>query len=93
LEREAITKARVNWNLFRSIILSSHAEKCAVCRLPISSLLVATHIVPWSIDPNVRMNPCNGICLSSLHDRAFDRGLLNIDADHQIRMRDRRGLQ
>jgi RNase P/RNase MRP subunit p30 len=51
LDREAITKVRVNWNLFRSIILSSDAEKCAVCRLPISSLLVASHIVPWLIDP------------------------------------------
>ena len=86
LDRESVTKVRVNQHLFRSIILSSYTSKCAVCRLPISSLLVASHIVPWSIDANVRMNPCNGICLCSLHDRAFDRGVLNIGADYQIRI-------
>jgi putative restriction endonuclease len=32
------------------------------------------------------MNPHNGICLCSLHDRAFDKGLLIVDLKYQIRV-------
>jgi len=35
-------------------------------------LLVASHIVPWRSDPGNRLNPKNGLCLSAIHDRAFD---------------------
>ncbi|MFY1027324.1 HNH endonuclease [Actinobacillus seminis] len=31
-----------------------------------------------------RLNPHNGICLNSIHDRAFDRGLITIDTDYKI---------
>jgi putative restriction endonuclease len=75
---------RVNQHLFRSIILAGYSFQCAVCTLPISSLLVAAHIVPWSRDKSLRMNPRNGICLCTLHDRAFDAGLLVISAHYRI---------
>jgi putative restriction endonuclease len=84
LDRMAITKVRVNQYLFRSIVLAGYREQCAVCELPIARLLVASHIVPWSLDPSIRMNPCNGICLCSLHDRAFDAGLMTISTDFRI---------
>src|SRR5206468_4269040 len=58
--------------------------ECAVCTLPIPTLLVAAHIVPWSTDKSQRMNPCNGICLCSLHDRGFDTGILVIDANYRV---------
>ena len=35
-------------------------------------LLVASHIIPWSENKEERLNPTNGICLSSLYDKAFD---------------------
>lgn len=79
LDREAITKVRVNQGLFRSIILSGYREECAVCGLPVLGLLVACHIVPWALDPRNRMNPRNGICMCSLHDRAYETGILLID--------------
>ena len=28
-----------------------------------------------------RLNPCNGICLSALYDKAFDQGLITISPD------------
>src|SRR5665647_2819139 len=59
-------------DFFRSLILSVYNEQCAICNMPVRRLLVASHIVPWSVDPSQRMNPRNGICLCSLHDRAFD---------------------
>jgi len=84
LEREAVTKVRVNQHLFRSIVLSGYRGMCAVCQLPMVPLLVASHIVPWSTDKLQRMNPRNGICLCSLHDRAFDTGILHVQEDYTI---------
>jgi putative restriction endonuclease len=86
LDREAVTKVRVNQRLFRSIILTGYREECAVCRLPIRCLLVASHIVPWAADPGNRMNPRNGICFCSLHDRAYEAGIMLIDPDLVIRL-------
>ncbi len=86
LDREAVTKVRVNQHLFRSIILSSYREECAICRLPVVGLLVASHIVPWSVDRHNRMNPRNGICLCSLHDRAYETGIVLIDAECVVRL-------
>ena len=65
LDKESVTKVRVNQHLFRSIVLAGYGGECAVCRLPIPQLLVASHIVPWSVDLRERMNPRNGICLCS----------------------------
>ena len=84
LEREAVTKVRVNQHFFRSLILAGYRARCAVCELPLRPLLVASHIVPWSVDRTLRMNPHNGICLCTLHDAAYDKGLLLIAADYEI---------
>jgi hypothetical protein len=64
--------------------MSGYGSRCAVCELPLSALLVASHIVPWCVDKAERMNPQNGICLCVIHDRAFDKGLLLIGADYKI---------
>ncbi len=88
LDRQAITQVRVNQHFFRSLILASYRSRCAVCELPIPELLVASHIVPWSVDPSLRMNPTNGICLCSLHDRAFDTGILIFTEEYTITVRD-----
>lgn len=84
LDQERMTKVRVNQNFFRTMILAGYRSSCAVCEMPLTSLLVAAHIIPWSIDRSKRMNPHNGICLCVLHDKAFDRGLLVFDEDLRI---------
>jgi HNH endonuclease len=84
LDRSAVTRVRVNQHFFRSLVISGYRGRCAVCELPITALLVASHIVPWCVDMGARMNPENGICLCVIHDRAFDRGLLMINADYRI---------
>lgn len=84
LDRQASTKVRVNQHFFRSMIVAGYRSRCAVCELPLRQLLVASHIVPWSVDGSERMNPCNGICLCTIHDRAFDTGLLLIGGDYRV---------
>ena len=83
-ERETIIKARVNQSFFRSTILSSYNQKCCITGLSIPDFLVASHIVPWKSDEKNRLNPHNGLCLNSIHDRAFDRGFITITPDFKV---------
>jgi putative restriction endonuclease len=82
--KESIVKTRVNQNFFRKMILSSYDRTCCITGIAITELLVASHIIPWSLDPKNRMNPQNGLCLNALHDKAFDVGLITVDENYHI---------
>lgn len=77
-ERESIIRQRVNQYAFRDMVLAIYDKKCAITGIDIPDLLVASHIIPWSEDTEQRLNPENGICLSPLYDKAFDRGLIGV---------------
>ncbi|MEM7680419.1 MAG: HNH endonuclease [Planctomycetota bacterium] len=64
---------------FRSAVLVGYKQRCALTGLSVTSLLNASHIIPWSVSEGRRSDPRNGICLNALHDRAFDRGLMTFD--------------
>jgi putative restriction endonuclease len=85
-EREVIIRQRVNQSFFRSTILSSYNTKCCITGLSITDFLVSSHIIPWSKDEINRLNPHNGLCLNSIHDRAFDKGFITISADYKIKV-------
>lgn len=85
-EKERIVKIRVNQSDFRQRILASYNERCCITGISITSLLVASHIIPWSKNIQERLNPRNGICLNNIHDKAFDNGLLTITADYKIKL-------
>jgi len=80
-ERVAYVKTRVNQNFFRGMILANYHGKCSITGIDIPDLLIASHIIPWSENQQERLNPQNGICLSALYDKAFDRGLISFDDD------------
>lgn len=77
-------QARIKQSFFRKAVLSSYGGRCCMTRISESRLLVASHIVPWKVDPKNRLNPRNGLCLSALHDKAFDRGLITITDDFLV---------
>lgn len=81
----ARVQVRVRQSFFRKTILSSYESRCCMTGLADSRLLVASHIVPWAKDEKNRLNPANGLCLSSLHDKAFDRGLITVTPDFVIK--------
>lgn len=83
-ERESLVKTRVNKSFFRKTILASYDNHCCITGISIPELLVAGHIVPWAVDKENRMNPCNGLCLNALHDKAFDKGLITITPEYQV---------
>ncbi|TRX63987.1 HNH endonuclease [Carboxylicivirga sp. M1479] len=83
-ERTSYIKTRVNQHFFREVVLSNYSSSCAITGISIPSLLIASHIKPWAQDENNRLNPGNGICLSALYDKAFDKGLITVDGKYRI---------
>lgn len=81
---EVIVKVRVNQSFFRKAILATYEGKCCITGTNIPELLRASHIIPWSIKEETRLNPENGLCLDSLHDQAFDQGLITLDTDYRV---------
>ena len=77
-------KTRVNQNIFRQIVLANYEGKCALTGIDLSELLVASHIIPWADNEQERLNPENGICLSSLYDKAFDKGLISFTNEQRV---------
>mgnify|MGYP000887923563 CR=1 FL=1 len=85
-EKERIVRTRINQADFRARILASYNEKCCITGIDIPTLLVASHIIPWSKNHNERLNPKNGLCLNSIHDKAFDKGLITIDENFCVKL-------
>lgn len=78
-ETTASVRVRRGQQFFRQTILNSYGVRCCISGINVPSLLVASHIKPWADHPSERLNPRNGLCLSSLHDAAFDDGLITLD--------------
>jgi hypothetical protein len=79
-EKHRLVKTRLHQAFFRRSVMASYNEVCCMCGLEIENLLVASHIIPWSQNEGLRADPTNGLCLCSIHDRAFDCGLISISA-------------
>ena len=71
---------------FAEAVKANYGYRCAITGIGTKDFLVAAHIVPWSADQGVRLDPSNGICLSLLVDRAFEKGHLLIEDDLTIRI-------
>ena len=82
--RTAEVEVRKKQYIFRRMVLSSYVSTCCMSGLSEPRLLVASHIIPWNKNIENRLNPKNGLCLSVLHDKAYDRGLLTVLPDYTI---------
>ena len=78
-EMTANVKLRRGQEYFRDAVLNNFGGRCGVTKLAVRELLIASHILPWGTHAAERLNVRNGICLSRLHDAAFDRGLIAFD--------------
>jgi putative restriction endonuclease len=83
-ETTALVRVRRGQQFFRQTILNSYGVSCRISDINVPRLLVASHIKPWRDFPNHRLDPRNGLCLSTLHDAAFDDGLITIDANFRL---------
>jgi len=86
LDKEKATSARINQSFFRNAVLSAYNHRCCISGIQLDSLLIASHIKPWSeSNPfTERTNPSNGLCLNALYDKAFDNGLITILPNYTI---------
>ena len=86
--RQVLSAQRIKQHFFRRAVLSSYRGRCCMSGASESRLLIASHIVPWSRDKSNRLNPSNGLCLSAIHDRAFDKGLISLTDDGHVILSD-----
>ncbi|MBK8039389.1 MAG: HNH endonuclease [Verrucomicrobiaceae bacterium] len=77
-------KVRRGQEYFRSAVLNNFGGRCGVSQLGLQELLIASHILPWGAHASERLNVRNGLCLSRLHDAAFDRGLITFDEELRL---------
>jgi predicted restriction endonuclease len=87
--RNTVISVRIGQQFFRKAVLSSYLNVCCISGVSIPQLLVASHIIPWAESKENRLNPSNGLCLSAIHDKAFDKGFLTITPDYTILISDR----
>src|SRR6267142_4322371 len=83
-EATANIKVRRGQQFFRQTILNAYGVRCCITGINVPRLLVASHIKPWRDFPKERLDPRNGLCLSSLHDAAFDAGLITLDKNLRV---------
>jgi hypothetical protein len=88
-ETTTARKVRRGQEYFRQAVLNNFGGKCGVTGLSIRELLIASHILPWGKHPTERLNIRNGLCLSRLHDAAFDAYLIAFDSDYRLRLSSR----
>lgn len=82
--RQVIVQQRIKQEFFRRAVLASYRGRCCISGVSDPRLLVASHIVPWRDDKANRLNPSNGLCLSAIHDKAFDHHLFSLTDDYRV---------
>lgn len=80
-EKEQLVKSRIGQGLFRKNVIDTwgHGEICAVTKINITEILIASHIKPWSLceTKSERLDGANGILLCSHLDKLFDNHLIS----------------
>lgn len=82
--RKAEIQQRVKQSVFRDRVLKNFGSRCCVSGISETDLLVASHIVPWSIRIDSRLDPANGLCLFCVYDALFDAGYFTLSDDLKV---------
>lgn len=81
-------KQRVHQRRFREQVIAAYDTRCAICELPIRTLLDAAHI---DADSSVDGEPVipNGIALCKLHHYAYDANIVGLSPSRRIHISER----
>jgi predicted restriction endonuclease len=82
--KTASVSVRIGQSFFRTAVLASYQNTCCMSGVSLPQLLIASHIIPWAETKENRLNPSNGLCLSAIHDKAFDKGLITVTPDYVV---------
>jgi hypothetical protein len=77
--RDGLVSLRVDQSIFRQRVMENFGFSCALTGIREPEILVASHIIPWSIREDTRLDPANGILLYSGYDALFDKGFISFD--------------
>lgn len=78
--KERLVKTRVNQDKFRRSILEAYGNACCITGISEPRLLRGSHIKPWCDSNEIEKTDIhNGLCLNTLHDAAFDVGLMTVE--------------
>ncbi|MGI0012402.1 MAG: HNH endonuclease [Nitrososphaera sp.] len=83
-ESRASSSLRNGQAALRKLTRARYSNQCALCDVGEPELLVASHIIPWSMDEACRGALANVICFCSLHDRLFEEGRIIIDDNYDV---------
>lgn len=75
---------RIGQSKFRKGVLKNFGGRCALSGISETSLLTASHIVPWAHRKDFRGDIANGICLFVEYDKLFDEGYISFTDDLEI---------
>lgn len=81
---------RINQSKFRKRVLDNFHSQCCLSNISENDLLIASHIVPWADKKDIRLDPKNGLCLSVLYDKLFDKGYFTLTNKLEVRTIDNR---
>lgn len=87
--RQQLTAARIGQGKFRKELFGRWGGRCPISGVERPELLRASHIKPWTSSNNKeRLDPANGLLLSSMYDAAFDALLLSFSDDGKLVLAD-----
>lgn len=79
-----IRRARQGQGVYREKLLSE-CPFCPITMINDERLLIASHIKPWAVSTDKeKIDHKNGVMLSPLYDKLFDRGLMTFTKDRKI---------
>jgi putative restriction endonuclease len=85
LGNQQITQSRGSLGkIFSDNVQIIYDNKCCITGITTRSILNSSHISPWSEDIENRANEKNGLLLSLILHKCFDKGLLSIDDDYKV---------
>ncbi|EOF9312273.1 HNH endonuclease [Vibrio fluvialis] len=82
-------KRRSKQQVFSNQVKSNYGNCCAICGIKTRAFLVGSHIIPWSVRKDIRLDPSNGIALCTLHDKLFDQGYITLDKGLKVVVSDK----
>ena len=70
--------------IFSDNVQTIYDNKCCITGISTRSILNSSHISPWETDEENRGNERNGLSLSLILHKCFDKGLISIDNDYKV---------
>ena len=90
--KEVFARVRVRGmqqRVFREVLMTIYEGACAVSGSTMTVGLDACHIVPWvEASGGEAFHPQNGLLMQAWYHRLFDAGLLDVDEQYYLRVRD-----